>query len=224
MAKMLISTKRIQIDKANARMVLILAAAAFVTMFSLVASRALLSQRGYQGRVIKEKKQALAQLKANNQAVSQLVQSYKAFAGTSDNVIGGIVSGSGDRDGDNAKIILDALPSKYDFPALATSVDKILGHKSFKVDSIAGIDDELNQSNQAAAPATAPIEIPFQVTVTGSFDGVQSMIDIFNRSIRPIKVSKLGFKGTDAALTANVTAQTYFQPEKKVQITTKVVK
>ncbi|HSX23672.1 MAG TPA: hypothetical protein VLE74_01080 [Candidatus Saccharimonadales bacterium] len=224
MVKQTISTKRIQIDKANAKMVIMLAATAFVIMFSVVASHALLSQHGYQARVIKEKKKALVQLKVNNQAVSQLVQSYKTFAGSSgDNVIGGNVTGSGDMDGNNAKIVLDALPSKYDFPALATSLDKILANKNFKLNSITGTDDELNQGKQTTA-ATAPIEIPFQVSVTGTFDGVQNLLDIFDRSIRPIKISQLGFKGTDTELTANVTAKTYFQPEKKVQITTKVVK
>lgn len=223
MAKQTISGKRLQIDKAYASTVIFLAAASFVVMFSLVASRALLSQRSYQARVIKEKRAALAQLKANNQAATQLVNSYKAFIATPENIIGGNPSGSGDRDGDNARIVLDALPSKYDFPALATSMEKVLTSKNHKINSISGIDDELNQSTVSSAPVQ-PVEIPFQVSISGNFDAVQGFIDILERSIRPIQLNKLDFSGDDKELTVSATAKTYYQPEKTFKITTKVVK
>ena len=126
MANNPLSSKRLQIDKANASMVAFLAVAAFIAVFSLVASKALLSQRSYQSRVIAEKKKALTQLKTNNQAATELVAAYKSFVAAPENIIAGSASGSGDRDGDNAKIVLDALPSKYDFPALVTSIEKIL--------------------------------------------------------------------------------------------------
>jgi hypothetical protein len=216
------SGKRLQIDKANATMVGILAAAAFVTVFSLIACKALLGQRSYESRVIAKKKTALAQLKANNTAATQLVNSYKSFVSSPDNIIGGSPTGTGDRDGDNAKIILDALPSKYDFPALATSVEKVLTDKSYKIDSISGTDDELNQSQQNAA--SQPVEIPFEVTVTGNFDTAQGILDVFQKSIRPIQLVKIEFSGADNTLQVHVTAKSYYQPQKTLTITKQVVK
>jgi len=57
MARAISSTKRTLITKANSRMVVTTAVAAFVVIFSLVAAKALLSQATYQNRVISKKKQ-----------------------------------------------------------------------------------------------------------------------------------------------------------------------
>ena len=119
------SAKHLQINKANSNMVIIIAVAAFVVVFSLVASRALLEKSSYQRRVIAAKQKASNQLKANVEASKSLQASYKTFVSNPNNIIGGNPSGSGDNDGDNAKITLDALPSQYDFPALTSSLEKI---------------------------------------------------------------------------------------------------
>lgn len=217
------SKKRLQIDKTNTNMVIILAVAAFVAVFSLVASRTLISQRSYQSKVIGEKKKALQQLKANNEAAKQLVESYKVFVASPDNIIAGSSTGTGDRDGDNAKIVLDALPSKYDFPALATSMEKVLLDQNYAIDTIAGVDDELNQLN-ASSTDIKPVEMPFDVIVIGNLDTAQGTLDIFRRSIRPIKVVKAEFTAEQTGLKTSISAISYYQPQKTVQITKQVVK
>ncbi len=215
------SVKYLQIDKSNATMITLIAVASFVAVFSIIASKALLSQRNYQARVISAKKQALNQLKANNTAAEQLKNSYQAFVAPSENIIGGNKTGSGDRDGDNARIVLDALPSKYDFPALATSIQKLLSSRNFTINSINGTDDELNQVNNT--DSSQPIEIPFQVSVSGNYQAVQSMIDTLQRSIRPVEVLQLNISG-GSTLTVTVSAKTYYQPEQKVEVRTEVIK
>ena len=70
----------------------------------------------------KAKEKAHQQLDKNLKAFDSLVVSYKSFEGKSTNVIGGNASGTGDNDGKNSKIILDALPSSSDFPALTSSI------------------------------------------------------------------------------------------------------
>lgn len=224
MARSFISSKRLQIDTANSRVVIFVAVAAFVVVFSLVASRTLLSQRSYQSRVIKEKTKALEQLKANNAAADKLVESYKSFVNEPINIISGSANGTGDRDGDNARIVLDALPSKYDFPALATSLEKLLTDPRYTITAITGVDDELNQAQIAQGGSIVPVEIPFQVGVTGNFDAIQSLIQVFQRSIRPISISQLDITGSDELLNVNISAKTYYQPEKTINITTKEVK
>src|SRR5574338_279847 len=110
-----ISTKRILIDKANSTIVLAVGIAAFLTVFSMVSSKALLSRRAYQSKVIELQEKARDQLNAN----------YQAFVDRPENIIQGSSTGKGERDGDNAKIVLDALPSVYDFPGLTSSLEKI---------------------------------------------------------------------------------------------------
>lgn len=224
MAKSAISMKRLAIDKSNANTIAVMAVSSFVVVFSLVATQALFSQRSYQSRVITEKQKALNQLRANNQAANELATSFQVFQAPAENIIGGSTTGNpaeNDKNGDNAKIILDALPSKYDFPGLTTSLDKILSGKTFKVATITGQDDEVNQASQQGAE---PIEIPFETSVSGSFDALQEALDTLQRSIRPIKLLRLELSGSNGEIGATISAKTYYQPEKRITITTKDVR
>lgn len=218
-----ISTKHLQIDKANKSVVIVIAIAAFLIVFSIFASKALLSQRSYQGKVIKEKTTAVKQLKTNLDESKKLVSSYKDFVSTSENVLGGNPKGTGDKDGDNAKIVLDALPSKYDFPALTSSLEKVLKSQNFKIESIVGIDDELNQKN-TTSPNPVPLEIPFQITVSGSYVSMKTLVETLQKSIRPFQIQKMELSGNDASVRLTITAKTYYQPEKNLNITPKEVK
>ncbi|MGH7241156.1 MAG: hypothetical protein ACREGB_02565, partial [Candidatus Saccharimonadales bacterium] len=60
-----ITSKRVLIDKANSSLVAMTAVAAFLTVFSLVASKTLFSQLAYQNRVLKEKHTTVAQLRSD---------------------------------------------------------------------------------------------------------------------------------------------------------------
>lgn len=222
MAKMKLSMKQVQINKANSSMVLAVAVAAFIVVFSLVASRALLQKRSYQARVITAKEKAADQLEANIKAANTLVASYQTFVNTSNNVIGGNPSGTGDKDGDNAKIILDALPSQYDFPALASSLEKVLATNNYKINSITGIDDEIAQQ-QAKEGELQPIEIPFTVSVGTNLEGAKNLLTLFQKSIRPIKVQTVEATGSNSDMTLTITALTYYQPQKTVTIQTEVI-
>jgi hypothetical protein len=212
-----VSTKHVEIIKANSSIFAIVAVCAVVSVFALMASRALLQQRSYENRVIAAKKKALNQLKANNTAAQALVVSYKAFVGTPETVIGGSSTGTGERDGDNAKIILDALPSKYDFPALASSLEKILTSGNYTVNSITGTDDEVNQE-RLNNDSSKPVDMPFEISATGNYQTVQSLIQVLEKSIRPFSVSTLNFKGTDDRLTIVIDGKTYYLPARTLDI------
>lgn len=219
-----LSTKRLKIDKANTTMVAVVAVAAFVVAFSLVTSKVLLSQFNYQNRVIGAKRTAVNQLKSDKSAVSDLVSSYKAFVNTPQNVLGGNPTGTGQNDGDNAKIVLDALPSQYDFPGLVSSLENVLSNQGFNIDSISGTDQQLSQQGDQSSNNPAPQQIPFQLTIDGSYSSIQNAVDILQHSIRPIVIQNIDLSGTDSDLTANITAYTYYQPAKTFSIKTEVVK
>lgn len=224
MAKTGSFTKRSLITKANSRIVWATGIAAFVVIFSGVACKTLVGQASYQNRVISEKKKAFATLQSDLNARDTLVSSYKSFVNTPQNVLGGNPDGSGPQDGDNAKIILDALPSKYDFPALATSLEKLINDQGLKIVSISGTDDEIAQTANLTSAKPAPVPMPFQVQVGGSYDAIKSLVDVFERSIRPIDVQKMEITGSDGSMTATISAQTFYQPEKNLNISSEVVK
>lgn len=219
MAKPQTSTKRIAIDKANAQMVVAVSIASFVTVFCLVASKAVFSQNNYQARITAAKEKAHQQLVKNLAAYGGLSTAYQKFISTPTNVIGGNTNGSGDNDGDNAKIILDALPSSYDFPALTSSLEKILSNQSLKVSGITGTDDQLNQQNNLSSPTPQPVSMPFSFTISNaSYTAVQQLIAKLQQSIRPIQIDSIDLNGGTNNMTLTINAHTYYQPGKSLNI------
>lgn len=217
------NNKRLLIDKANTTMLLFIGVASFLLVFSLLSSKALFSQSKYQSKVMKEKQIAHKQLQANIKNVDSLVASYKSFAEEPQNVLGGNPSGNGPRDGDNPSIVLGALPSKYDFPALISSLEKLFKDGGFAVDALGGNDDELAQQ-ALKVDKPAPVEMPFPISVNTTYEGAQSLLTTLERSIRPITVSKITIGVSGGKLSLSIVAKTYYQPEKVLKITTKVVK
>jgi hypothetical protein len=220
-----LSTKRLAISKAQAQMVGVVAAAAFVTVFCLIASKSVFGTNQYQGRVTKQKEIAHKQLQQNLSAFDSLVASYKKFDSKSKNVIDGSKTGSGDNDGNNSKIILDALPSTYDFPALTSSVEKILTDRHFKVSGITGVDDQLAQQGNISSASPVPTPMPFSFNVDNAgYGSVQDLVKALQASIRPIQIDTLDLEGGTSDMQLTIAAHTYYQPAKSVNISTKVVK
>lgn len=212
--------KRIQVDKTKTKLLAIVAGAAIITVFALMASKTYLSESNYLNRVTGAKEKALKQLKANKDAVSKLTASYKTFAESAPNALGGDPNGTAERDGDNGRLVLDALPSKYDFPALTSSIEKLLA--GYSINDITGNDDSVQQD--LAENEAGPVEMPFSITVTSDYKGMQALVSTFERSIRPFQILTLDFSGSNTALQANISAKTYYQPEKDLKTGTEVIK
>jgi hypothetical protein len=241
-----VSVKRIQIDKANSTIVIAVAVAAFCLAFSLISARALIARQSYQNKVKDAREKALEQLKENIEAVEDLKVKYSEFVSRSENLIGGSSAGTGERDGDNARIVLDALPSKYDFPALASSLEKMLTDRNYKILAITGTDDEANQngapvdtSNPAAAAAvaaaaptttatpTAPVgsavPMPFELGAEGQYDAITALLDVLRHSIRPIQAQTVTLTAVEGAIQLTITGQSFFQPERTLNVKEEVV-
>jgi hypothetical protein len=231
------SLKRLQIDKANSTIVGVLAVTAFVTIFALVSCKTLFSQLQYQNKIITAKQTALNQLKKDVVVNQQLVGTYNTFVSTNQNIIGGSPTNTtGANGGDNGKIVLDALPSIYDYPALTTSVQYLLGLSGTTIDSIGGTDEEATitpAGNAASTPSSdgsttvAPgsaVAMPFQFSVDGPYTSIQTLFTNFEKSIRPIQFQNITITGDQSDLTLNATAQSYYQPAQTFNITTEAVK
>lgn len=220
------SPKRGAIDKANAQTLGLVAAAAFISVFCLVSSQTIWASNIYLNKVASAKQKAYKQLQDNLKATASLSDSYQTFSSQDPNVIGGSPTGAGDHDGDNARLVLDALPSSYDFPALASTLEKILTNNNFKVTAISGTDDEVAQKTvSAASPTPSPIPITFSFGVgNANYTAVQDLITTLQYSIRPIQIDALDLTGGSDSMDLNITAHTYYQPPKAVNISQKAVK
>ncbi|MEK7626466.1 MAG: hypothetical protein AAB423_03905 [Patescibacteria group bacterium] len=220
-----ISAKRLAIDKANSTVLIAIGIACFIVVLCTVAGKSLISQMSYQSKVIGQKEKTLKQLKSNEKAVDQLKVSYQEFASARENVLGGNASGTADRDGENSRIVLDALPSKYDFPALTTSLEKLLTGNGYSIESISGTDDEVAQASaESSGVNSQPVEMPFSATVKASNSNTKQLLGLFERSIRPMQISKIILKGETDGIKVTIDGKTYFQPQKKFDVKTEKVK
>jgi hypothetical protein len=246
------SVKHVQINKANNMMLIVAAAASIITAFSLLSAKALLSESAYQHKVLKQKNQAVKQLKDNLNAAKELKNQYDVFEKANPNIIGGVGgetiasalgAGSslgqnigtsngnpivlGPQDGDNAKVVLDALPSQYDFPALTSSIEKIVNNDHVSVQGIGGTDSG-QDSNSGNAPGasgqSSASPMAFSLTVATDYNSSLNLIKDFERSIRPFDITTVVLSGNLANMSVNMQINTYFQPAVSLQISEKEVK
>ncbi len=217
------SEKHLHIEKAQVIIVAAVSGAVFVLMFSLFASRALLSQSAYHQRVIAEKKKALDVARENSKNAKELELVYTAFAGEPINVIGGNPTGTGPQDGSNPKIVLDALPSEYDYPALSSSIEKLLLDNAYQVQRIGG-QEEPSLAGPSANAQPIPTEILYPITVSSTAEGSKNLLTILERSIRPFYINKLSLSGSGNSLESKIDMKTFYQPPTGVNVTTQVIK
>jgi len=209
----------IKLDKEKSAVMKNLAIASFLLVFGLFASKKLLGVYVYQGRVIDTQKTSIANIVSDQKVASNVVKAYKNFVNQQINVIGGTTTGAGSTSGNNAKIILDALPQTYDFPAIISSVQVLLNSSGILVNSLTGTD-----SSTVLAQSPQPVPIPLSFSVSGSYSSIQSLLSTLNKSITPIDIKSVTLSGTDAYLTASISAQTYYyNPPSGIITSTEVV-
>lgn len=210
--------KQAAVDKNQTTIFAVVAIASVITVGSLMVAKGLWSQSSYLGKVADKKEAAVKQLKDNKVAVASLTEAYNKFNEQSPNLLGGTTTGNGPRDGSNGTLILDALPNTYDFPALTSSLERLL--VGYLIDGINGSDDSLAQESM---PAGVPVEMPFTFDVSTSYDGFKQLLDSFNKSIRPFNIVKLELSGVNSDLKVTVEAKSYYQPDAGLEITSEVV-
>jgi hypothetical protein len=112
---------------------------------------------------------------------------------------------------------LDALPSKYDAPALAASLEKILTGRSVFITGLTVTDDPATNSD---APQADPVAKPVVFAFVGgtTFKGAANVLKDFERSIRPFDLNKLEISGSDNNLQVTANMTTYYQPAKSLDL------
>lgn len=219
------SVKHLQIGKDQSTILAVVAVAVVITIFSLFAAKSLITKGLYQRRVLSAQHKVVALLKTNISAANTLFTQYSnAFAGQDPNMLDGSLSGTGNLDGDNPRLTLDALPSTYDAPALASSLEKVITGRSLTITSVTVTDDPKTYPDQPQAqPQSKPIT--FKFGVSGSYQQAQQLLQDFERSIRPFDLNTLQIKGTDQSMQLTVGMTTYYQPANSLNLqATKEVK
>lgn len=203
-----VSAKHLLVDKNNNIILYAAAITVAVVIFAIIAANALAKQMSYQSKVISFRNQANKLLQSNITVSDSIVEAYQQFESANESVIG-----TADK---NPVVILNALPSKYDFPALTASIEALVRDSGASLKAITGVDEEALAEQDSINPQ--PIEIPFQINAVGSLASIQLLVNNMELSIRPFKIVSLGLKAQDTAIDATISAVTYYQPEKLLDI------
>lgn len=201
-----ISGKRSAIEQAKSTVLIWVIVASILVSLSIVSINFLWDLRGYNSRVVSAKRQAESTLEQNLSVTPQLQQNYQLLE---DSEV-------------NSQFILDALPSLYDFPALATSVASLVSRSGLVIESFNGNDQGEVAISQQANPV--PVEMPFSLTVEGSYDDVKKFVENLNRSTRPMKIEKLSLSGTNANMQAELEITSFYQPAVSINTETTEIK
>lgn len=211
MALKINSVKKIQIDKDMKLVVIWVAIASFITIFSLISGYSLYKIMNYQNQVISSNSSTLSVLKSDQNSLLSLASSYQKFNNQPVNIIGGSISSNNQNNGNNSKIILDALPSSLDYPALLSSVQSLLSTEGVTINSITGTGgpSSVTSSNQNSS---SPQPLTFSFSVSGGYQNIQNVITTLQNSIRPMQFQSIDISGNQSSLSLSATVQTYYQP------------
>lgn len=180
-----------------------ISASAVVISISIVVFVFLAELWGYNSRVQSAQSEALDTLEQNQEIYQDLEQGFSELE-----------SAEGTNQDPDDTIVLNALPGIYDFPALASSIQKLADSSDVELTGFAGSDEE------ATAPepsySTEPYEMFFGIEVTGSYEDIQVFVDTLDQSIRPFKVYNMELRGADDALRVDLSLSTHFQPRQNL--------
>lgn len=210
-----ISTKHIQIEKASSTAFAAVAIASVLVSFSIVFLNILWGTARYNSKVHTAQEEVRDTLKANLEAVGDLENSYRNLE------IGSDLIKQQPTDKKNSEVVLDALPSKFDYPALVSSINNLAKRSGVKLKSFQGTDTGEDALQFSTTPA--PVEIPLNIQVEGSYDRVKQFLRATELSIRPIHVTSLDISGSDNLLRVSAGINVYYQPAFDLSLTEKEV-
>lgn len=221
--------KRTQIAKANRMMFLWIAIGSVIVGAALVVAIFLAQKLIYNERVLAEKDKTATTLRANNDIVADLEAEIRVL--DTNTALAFLKSKEEDQ---SVQVILDALPSSANSPALGASLqNKLLAGidgltvESLQIDSVVGVEVLSNESVQDASATESDSEfnqITFQFSVTGSQEALRSVLLNLERSIRTIDVLSLRIESQESTQLMTVQARAFYEPAKKIELGTKVVR
>ncbi|MFZ2836008.1 MAG: hypothetical protein WAZ21_01655 [Candidatus Saccharimonadales bacterium] len=223
--------KRQQIAKANRTMFLWVAGVSVIVGFAAVGSIFLVQKLAFNQKVINEKNNTVSILMKNNKAVAELKDNIRLLDTNE-----GLNSVKAKSDDKALQVVLDALPADGNSLALGSSLQQKLIEgipgltlESLNMTPVAGVEVSSSANVQSATPVASSKEknknkIVFKLAVSGDANALKQLLDRFEHSIRAIDVTNLVLEQTNGKLTMTIDANAFYEPERVIELTDKVVK
>lgn len=223
--------KRQQIAKANRTMFLWVAGVSVIVGFAAVGSIFLVQKLAFNQKVINEKNNTVSILTKNNKAVAELKDNIRLLDTNE-----GLNSVKAKSDDKALQVVLDALPADGNSLALGSSLQQKLIEgipgltlESLNMTPVAGVEVSSSTNVQSATPVAGSKDknknkIVFKLAVSGDANALKQLLDRFEHSIRAIDVTNLVLEQTNGKLTMTIDANAFYEPERVIELTDKVVK
>jgi len=220
--------KRTQIMKANRTMFLWVAAVSVVFGVALVGIIFLVQMLLFNERVLEEKSKTVATLKVNNENIIELESQVRVLDTNQS-----LASLKAKSDDQAVQVILDALPSEANSPALGSSLqEKLLANipglelNSIKIDPVVGVEYLQDSDSMISADPITDTQnnITFNFSVTGDEIALKKALQNLENSIRTINVVSVMIESQEDKRVMTVNGQAFYEPVRIVELTDKVVK
>lgn len=198
-----LSSKYLLIKKASSNMFVAVVVASVIVSFSIVISKFLFDLMQFNSTVEEAQAQSISRLETNISNFEQLSADYTNFESGPK-----LIGSQGNRS--NSRTVFDSLPSRYDFPAIASSIENIARRSSVEFTGFSGDDNQEGAVTSEAIPV--PVEIPFSITIAGNYQQIQRFFTRLDQSIRPFKVNNVQMSGSDDNLRVSIQMSTFYQP------------
>lgn len=159
-----------------------------VVVIAIFALRGLYGKLTLNNELLSKKRAAQTQLTDNLEALDSLKDQYASL-------------------GTKKKLILDALPTSPDFPAIVSMMENLSKNAAVALQSVTPSESE------SAEETTGPIEYEFSATVSGGYESFKSFLKNVELSLRPLAITTMKINGTADLLTVEMTLVTYYQKE-----------
>lgn len=193
--------------KSNTVIVTVMVVCMLALVVCVVLGKALFDEISFKQHVLSEKRAANTVLAQNVENIPVLTENYQEMQ----------------NDGLTSEQVLNALPVTDDFPALATNAERIAELSQVSLGSIS-VDSSSGSSGDVVADSgtSAPVPVPVQISVRGSYANIVRFLGNLERSARPIVIEELTASGTNQTLTVEVDATTYYQAPTTAEVKTEV--
>lgn len=224
--------KRTQIAQANRTMFIWIAIASALVGIAAVVGYFMAQKLFYNERVLGEKQNTVSILEANNKAIPALEDEIRAL--DTNSALATVKANDTDQ---AIQVILDALPSDVNSNAFGASLqNKLLNGiegltiESLQVDPVIGIEvltgSDGSEIDASATDGEAAAEnaITFQFTVVGSQENLKQALLNLEKSVRAIVITSARIEILSTGPQLSVQGKTFYEPEKTIGLTKKVVK
>ena len=216
--------KRTQISKTNRIMLLWVAGASVVVGVGLVATIYLVQRLVFNEKVLAEKSNTISILEKNNKIVPDLETQIRVLDTNAN--LAKVKANPSDQ---NIQVILDALPSEANSPALGASLQyKLLAGidglsiESLQVNPVVGVESDISDG-VVEAEGSGENEITFQFAVTGNQSALKQVLTNLERSIRAIEITSLRIENQGTKQLMTVQGKAFYEPARTVKLYNKVV-